>query len=237
MNRREIVFVGHPACGDMIMQSGIGVYLAQYFDKVYFPGREMDRVSFESFFVNHCKIEWYWPPLKPGLDPFPFPEHGHILRSGIYHYQYPLPIRHDLSCIENCFYGATIPYSVRWDFCPLEEASKSVSQFPLPADEYVVVHDDPTRGYFIRRDPSWPNPIFIAQHHRYGEPSRNSILRWVDLLRNASEIHVIDSAMMHLAESITTFGKLFYHRYAKPLRDRWSDVDIPWRKDWQVIRT
>ncbi len=224
-----ITVVTHPALGDLVLQCPMAVYLAERFDRVLFPGRASDRSSLEGFFVNHPKVEWFWPALVPGLDPYDFPSPGEVLLCGIYRYKpRSLPINNEISFIENYYHHANIPMSVRWDYNPLQEASKHIEQHPVPSEPFEFIHDAPERGYRIRGD--FKNPFFLRD-----QPRHYSILRYVELLKNAAEIHVIDSCIQHLAESVETTGSLFYHKYCKPPAVRFNDCDVPSRKIWNVL--
>jgi hypothetical protein len=57
-----------------------------------------------------------------------------------------------------------------------------------------------------------------------------SILRYVEALKNAEEIHCIDSSFLHLVERVETNGKLFYHKGARP-----HSTDFNFKKDWTIV--
>ena len=41
---------------------------------------------------------------------------------------------------------------------------------------------------------------------------KNSLIDWADVIKNAKEIHCIDSSIIHLADSLDlTTEKLYYH--------------------------
>ncbi len=225
---KSCTVVGHIGLGDLVLLCPIGIYLSQIYDKVYFPARCSDKSSLITFFVNHPRIELYWPHALPGLDVFPFPASDRVIRTGIYHYEPRLPIDDSLSFIENYYQHADVPMSVRWDYCPLKEASRQVEQYHGPSEPFEFIHDAPERGYTIRGN--FKNPFFVRD-----QPRNLSILRYVDMLRNAAEIHCMDSCFLHLAESVQTNGSLFYHKYCKPLAVRFNDVDVPSRKLWNVL--
>jgi hypothetical protein len=101
-----------------------------------------------------------------------------------------------------------IPFEARWQSCPIEEASKLVEQVEWPPG-IPLLHDDRERGFEIRKFPYYP---FRFQRI---ENNGGSILQYAQAIREAPEIHCIDSAFMHLVESLRPSGKLYWHRYAR----------------------
>jgi hypothetical protein len=107
---------------------------------------------------------------------------------------------------------------------------------------YDFVHDDErfkiAEGRMDKDDwVAWTSTIRPRE-------SQVSILSHVPAILHAHEVHVIDSCFMHLIESIDLINagqRLVYHRYARPVREdlygdgRWSDVDCPTRKNWEVL--
>jgi hypothetical protein len=124
-----------------------------------------------------------------------------------------------------------VPYEARWERCPLLEAWKSVEQLPLrwPAgSQKTFLHDDPARGYVIRK---------LVDRAQTFQPDfsdwNQSILRYVDLLLDADEIHVIDSVFFHLANTFAPRGKLFLHQY--PRWPRPISFRYPSRLNWRYV--
>lgn len=115
----------------------------------------------------------------------------------------------------------------RKKYCPLLEASKYVPQIDTPlVPEYIFIHDDIQRGFVIDREK--------AKHQVVFKPimRNSSILEYANNLKRASEIHCIDSSFLHLAETLPTTGKLFYHKYARPHS---TDYTKTFQKEWTVI--
>jgi hypothetical protein len=119
-----------------------------------------------------------------------------------------------------------IPFEERWNSCPIEEASYLVEQADWPPG-VPLLHDDRERGFAISKFPFYP--------FRFGRVRNDgrSILQYSRAIESAPEIHVIDSAFMHLVESLQPSGKLFYHRYARFYLPVW--YDIPLRHEWTII--
>lgn len=102
-----------------------------------------------------------------------------------------------------------IPYTERWRSSPIPLAAIGVHQIPVPFREYTFLHDDEARGFKI--DPYHLENMPIVRPAPYGR----TMLAHKDLIEQATEVHVIDSAFFHLVEQLDPKGKLFFHRYAR----------------------
>jgi hypothetical protein len=146
-----------------------------------------------------------------------------LLSIGI---NYHGPINHDQW--DKCFYDrAGVPFDAKWSkfFVP----SNPQSLVP-PVTPYALIHDDPERGFDIDFDRCGELP-----HYALGTSLCSPLLTdWRDYIRNAAEIHCIDSSVMHLAELLPTTGKLYYHKYARAKGNR-QHTDAVFRKPWVVL--
>jgi len=225
--------------GDAIALSGAAVVLAKRHGGLIFPCLAKYEVSVKSIFVNHPEIEvvelesaremWQRDDVIIGMEET-MPEH-----PDVDHYQW-------------LYRKLEVPYQCRWSWNPIPRFScddRSMSDgFPVPTlppeDEdgkylirpYSFVHDDPDRKFWIRHDKlpqigmAWYPPHVEGSHE-------SSILRHVDVLECAAEVHVIDSCFFHLAEQLNPTGKLFLHRYARPYYPGWNDYKT--RHEWTIL--
>jgi len=120
-----------------------------------------------------------------------------------------------------------IPFAERWNSSPVKQAAKLVRQIPWP-EGAAFLHDDAERGFAIEKFLRYP---VVFQRVRKGEAE--SLLGYAQAIEQAPEVHVIDSAFVHLAESLHPRGALFLHRYARFWRRGW--YDIPLRHKWTII--
>jgi|HubBroStandDraft_4_1064222.scaffolds.fasta_scaffold49920_5 hypothetical protein len=127
---------------------------------------------------------------------------------------------------DEAFYRfADVPFGAKWD---MFHVPKSGSEWPT-FGPIVLVHHDVARGFEIdeTRFPTSEPPVWL-------NPSSPFLTDWRNVIRDALEIHVIDSAPMHLVELLPTTGKLFYHKYARAQGSR-QHTDAVLRKDWTVL--
>jgi hypothetical protein len=232
--------ITHLGLGDGILQTGAAVVLAERYGKIAFPCYERYRESIRSFFVNHPNIslytlpheeayEWGSPPdwvWTQQIKKFEM-EGAPQLRAGNYA---GLGIDQDFS--QSFYQHLNVPYEARWDRCPLTEAWKRVDQ--LSSDRWpargrkIFLHDDPARDYVIRK---------LVDRTQTFQPNfadwNQSILRYVGLILEADEIHVIDSAFFHLVNTFNPPGQLFLHQY--PRWPRPIGFRYPTRLKWRYV--
>jgi len=125
-----------------------------------------------------------------------------------------------------------VPFDERWNSCPLEKAASIETQIIFPGP-YYLVHEDPERGFPILYPP-WHPVITTRRVATYG---KYSPLSWCEAIRQAKELHFIDSSMWHLAESITIRSNIpqpkYLHRYVRPFHSTWHAIET--RYHWQYI--
>ncbi len=227
----------HLTLGDCILLSGAAVELARKHGHLRVPAYEEYMESVKSFYVNHPEIEVY-PVDNPdgsnrGSPPIEcFTVIGEPITCGVYG---PKVEDISLSWPETFYKQLGVDYAHRWDSCPLQKAWQKTGPQVLQTPKWFV-HDDPERGYIITKlIPTTPKACFRPLMNK------GSILRYAYALAQAQEVHVIDSAFLHMAESLDTFGKLFFHRYARGPAPavvggvRTIQHDYPTRKTWQII--
>ena len=119
---------------------------------------------------------------------------------------------------DEAFYiRAGIPFEKRWESFFLPSSDSAV---PPPINPYVLVFDTASGGRH-------PIPV---EGLRPGKAPR--IADWVPMIEAAEEVHCIDSAPLHLVESVPTKGKLFFYRNA---RSETSGLNVVLRKPWVVV--
>jgi hypothetical protein len=232
---KECVIISHLGLGDLILISGLAVYLSERYDVVRFPCRTQDENSVRSFFFLQPRIMVY-SFNADSTTPANFPIHHSerkpdFVRLGFYAARSladdSIPMDRNISFAENFYKQAGVDYSVRWDKCPLQEVVDKFYDVEVAGiPKYHFLHDDTKRRFKIKY--SW-------QYEISPENNGASILAYAGLLSSASYVEVIDGPFLHLAESIRTNGELNYHKYARPLSARWNDIDCPTRKKWNVL--
>jgi hypothetical protein len=238
MTTRRRPRITHLGLGDGVLQAGLEVALSERYGEIAVPSYDRYRLSTRSFFVNSPLISVYtlpheanfaWGSPPEGVWERRIKEEGmnfeEALRSGIYA---GIGIDEDFS--RSFYKHLDVPYEARWDKSPLLEAWKSVEQLPpvWPRGRKIFLHDDPARGFVIRKLVS-RSEAFIPDFSSWDQ----SILRYVALLFDADEIHVIDSVFFHLANTFPLTAKLFLHQY--PRWPRSIGFRYPSRLNWRYV--
>lgn len=217
----------HLGLGDAILLAGLAVELAKEHGGVVFPCYPHNEASVRSFFVAHPQIEVV--PVKHETD---------MMRAGLKSAAPILPLGHyshahpesDETFDAWMHRSAGVPLEARWGG-PIPAAAKRVGQFQIPLrDNYIFLHEDRARSFRIK-------PEFLPKMEHFVPSACNvsSILAYADALYHAKEVHVINSAFLHLAETLPTTGKLFLHTYARSKFEQ-GTFDIPHlRKPWILL--
>jgi len=131
---------------------------------------------------------------------------------------------------EEMFYRlADVPFNMKWDGFKYESDSVKPPELIPPDKPYKFIHQDVSRGFKIRDKYFDNNDMLVIEQNRN---ITDNILLWDDILKNAEEIHCIESCFMFFADLIPTKGKLFVHRYARKM----VRFEVPkMRKDWNII--
>lgn len=218
--------ITHVGLGDNIVQTGLAVALAEHYGAIGFPCYQQYETSVKSFFIDEPRVKVYTLPYRrqdewgsPPDDVFDARirqckmDPAQAIRAGLYAGQ-----GFGWDFTQSFYDHAGIPYDRRWSKCPIDAAVSRVEQLPavFPASRKIFLHDDPTRGFIIR----WRVNRNLAFVPNFSDP-KQSILRYVGLIRAAHEIHVIDSAFFHLINSLPAVGaQLFLHQYCRWPRPR-----------------
>jgi hypothetical protein len=222
--------ITHIGCGDGILQSGLAVALLDKYEEVAFPCYPQYEATFKSIFANYPRISVYTVPRLPfedwGSPRDPTYEEALVvaglsgipqIRLGVYAGR---GIDWDFS--KSFYQHAQIDYRVRWTHCPIRKAAELVPQDKwrdLPGKK-IFLHEDAARGYPIIRLDRWGKNIYSPPRECVNE----SILRYAEVINTADEVHVFDSAMLHLVDSLDPVGELFLHGYV-----RWNGRSMHFR--------
>lgn len=205
--------------GDSLICNGLVRWLSEYRAKrVVLPCYEHNFASVQQLFQDIPGVSIH--QLLPG-EPNLFS--GEVLPIGLNN-----PRWGTVQPFDRAFYEfAGVPFDAKWDLFSIPRSGR---ELPPKDYRYALVHDDKQRGFAIDESRISPD---IIKHHVF-KSATPRISDWRDMISEAAEVHVIDSAVMHLAELLPTKGKLFYHRYARRASER-MPVDATFRKDWTVL--
>jgi hypothetical protein len=204
----------HLGLGDAIICNGLVRELAKRHDKVYLPAKLEKMISVFWMFSDLENVR-----IVPVKDDSEMNEKANQFQSiglGIW----SKGGLRDWSCWDQQFYeDARVSFEARWSQFKVPECK----QAEPPSGDYAFIHHDPARGMTMRKVATIP--IY--------EPSHAQHIFWnVSALQRATEIHVVNSSFLNLAESLPLCAKrLVVHNYARIDR-----AGIPTlRKHWEVL--
>lgn len=130
---------------------------------------------------------------------------------------------------EKSFYSQlNLPYSIRYDYChtPMYEGQENLYAENVPAKEYAFVNNCCSIGAMNFKPKTQLPLVFLRK-------VSDNLLDWVSLIKNASEIHTVDSSPFHLTKNLKLeVPKFFYKvRQENGLGTQFSFDD----QEWTVI--
>lgn len=217
-----IKIMPHIGLGDYIALTPLILKIADGGEAIV-PCWKHNMVSVKSFFINHPNIHLLEVENEAQINDF-YTKHG-VIRMGVYNPSIP-PLENEdyITWIHRQMGLSEIVYDDT-----LGTTSKEVRQnsFYKWDNDKVFMHHDRSRSFIIDMAKYGINLTTAGTPDK----TNGSILSYADILKEAKEIHVIDSSFLHLAEALPTTGKLFFHKYA---RDGGGLSNYKFRKQWTI---
>lgn len=208
----------HLGLGDAILCNGLIRWIAPGFDQVHIPCWKKNYETVRAMFFDRKDVEIILITEESEMFGRGIP--GAVIDFRLGHYNTDVRSLPG-ETFDRWFYRqAGVDFEKRWSAFHIEGLDSSPKSNGL-----CFIHDDASRGFRIRTEE--------LSEDRIQFQSPVPLARLCDAVQHASEIHCINSSILHLAESIPTAGKLYFHDYAR----HESDFDMPvLKKDWTIIR-
>lgn len=140
-----------------------------------------------------------------------------------------------LTWAEAFYKQCNIPYSKRWEDFSIErdlECEEEMFRFKNPNKEkYALIHSISSTGE-DGIDYTQINPSLKQIQVTKEKLGSQSIFDYIKLIFEADEIHCIDSAFIHLADSFKLNNNLFFH---KNYKSRGHTSEYPLQNRWKII--
>ena len=132
---------------------------------------------------------------------------------------------------KNFYLQSSISFEKRWDSFYFErdiEREDNFFNFLNISFPYILIHEDRERGFILDRKYLKSNNIIEINNLL-----TNNIFDYTKIFQKASEIHVIESCFLFLADSIELETKQIYaHRYAR----KYEWISKPnLKKEWIIL--
>lgn len=116
---------------------------------------------------------------------------------------------------ESFYNQAEVNYFNRWNkfHFPFKEKSQIRE---TTKENYIFVHDDHSRGLVIK-DEYLENKNIFRPRHNLGKKSDHTLFDYLNIIKNSTEIHCMDSSFACLIEHIDELRekKKYIHRYIR----------------------
>ena len=232
----DFVFYSHLGLGDQIILSGAINYLSEKYGKIYLISYEKFKNSMHSLYNNNPSIEMVFLPEsfnqltqdKLQIEEFVM-DYGRKNNLEILKVGYENQIKR-LRFYESFYKQLKLDYQISYDYFSVNSDKKMVEKLSLHLKNYFeiegnfkLIHNEHSSGFVELKDINDENNIFVT---RDSDPYNNLFL-YEELIKNATEIHCINSSFAHLVDRFNTTGKLIYHEI---LGSR-----LKFKKEWSYI--
>lgn len=250
LDSNGILLHHHLGLGDHLTCNGLVNYLSQEFNEICLPVKEKNYKTVEYLYKNNKKIKLFAIPTMNNtpklltnkdiskisnyenkiIENYAQKTNMQILKIGHKEFNYPIPYS---------FYNQlNIPFGISKDYFQVNydidkniQLEKHLKNFYNVKDNYILVHSESSKGKFPLRK---LNNISNNEKIYFEKNSDifNNIFYYLKVLKNAKEIHVINSSVFCLADRVETPNKLFFHNIHKQ-KDITSKMSF--LKDWEIV--
>jgi hypothetical protein len=243
----NIVLYARQGLGDQIIAAGLVKFLSEKFQHIYFICKPYNEASVKHLFQTLSNVS---------VVPCPLPDSSNVeqtrewikqlcdlYNAQLFHAMHGWTFRTQLSWIEGCYEQYGLPYSARYSMCPTilpGPRSEKLYKMLRPSDKpYVIMHitSSERATYDVDVYQGRGKDCFNNKDILHITPLTNNLFDWIKLLQHAEEIHVVDSSVHHLCESIndTLNGHVYFHDIRDYTFKDPVNIILPYVKDnWTI---
>ena len=213
----------HLGLGDHIICNGLINYLSKnekiylickkkYFKNLkylYSENKNVELLPLAKFMYKSTKIEKRYSSL-----------YAYLLFTRIKYLGFE---QKDGDYFDELFYKhANINFKKRYEYFHVPEDLNNM--IPIPDMEYQLIHNEASiKSYELKLTSNNLKQIYV------NENLGKNIFSYINLIKNAKEIHCIDSAFIHLVDSYNLNNNLFFHdvrkdKYKFNLKNNWKVI-------------
>jgi hypothetical protein len=222
----KLFLMWHIGLGDAIICNGMVRTLLEKYQAIMLPVRPRNRPTVEFMFREMMKKENERIKVCPVMDDMDMNQQAktwegngyEILKLGVHSGEKGFD---KTGWDKRMYEQARIPFENRWKMFHVER--EPGFEIKVGVEKYAFVHRDPERGLHmnIKNMPK----IHIVEATHVGH-----LFRWAGAIEGATELHMIDSSVLCLADSLETKASVkVMHNYARnglppTLRDGWKII-------------
>ena len=220
----------HLGLGDHIVCNGLLNYFSESFDKIYLPVKSRDINNISYLYKDNQKIEVFKIEHSSEVEDInSFAKKNHLITLKVgfkkrkppfnlsFYDQFGLPYSYSISKF-------TVPKDIKKE----ESLYKHLKDIYEVKDRYQVVHNQSSYGKVSLHINKELSTIFIEKD----TDLYKNIFLYSKVIKNATEIHCLDSSFLHLVERMETNANLFFHNIKK---DGQKGADVHLVKNWKIV--
>ena len=220
----------HLGLGDHIVCNGLLNYFSESFDKIYLPVKSRDINNINYLYKDNQKIEVFKIEHSSEVEDInSFAKKNNLITLKVGFKKRKPPF--NLSFYDQ--FGLPYSYSISKFRVPRDiKKEKSLYQHLKDVykvkDRYQVVHNQSSYGKVSLQVNNELPTIFIEKE----TDLYKNIFLYSKVIKNATEIHCLDSSFLHLVERVETDAELIFHNIKK---DGQRGADVHLVKNWQIV--
>jgi hypothetical protein len=211
----------HLGLGDHFVCNGLVNHLAERHDRIYLPCKRQHVTTVRCLYADEPRVDVF--PVddeSTDVEAFARATGCPVLRVGFEHC--------DPELFDRSFYRQLdVPFEYRYTKFRLPRVvphEDEISERFAPPGGYCLVHRESSGGIYTLTIRT-PLPLVFVE--RRTDPFQN-LLGYRSLIRRATEIHCINSSVLHLVDGIDPDARLVYHDVRTrnfSIRQRWAIVE------------
>lgn len=221
----EVIIHHHLGLGDLIICNGIINFLSNDFDKIYIPTFEKNLNHTKYLYSGNSTVEIF--KIKDENEIYQYKPSVEKLRIGFeknygeFNYSY--------------YKQLNLPYSYSFDYFKLPKNKenenklyKYLMEYYGVQKEFILIHRTSSQGEVNLQTRKDIPSIFVEKQSDIFK----NIFLYNKLVKDATEIHCIDSSFLHLVERIETNAELYFHPVKKVGK---LSEKLKLSKKWNII--
>lgn len=234
LEKSEFILHHHLGLGDHIVMNGMVNYLSKQYKKIHLPAKENNYPTIKFMFEKNDKVEVFKIGLQneyQDIKSYSDLKNLEILKVGFENIK--LKKKFNLAFYEQL----NLSYNISFDyFNPnyIEFKNKNLLKYLRKYykchDKYIILHIESSTGTYDIRDLNLKSDLPYILIEKKSDVFSN-ILYYLDALKEAEEVHCINSSVYTLVDRISTNGKLYFHNIKKePIKSLTT-----FNKSWNYI--
>ena len=211
VSANSIILMTHLGLGDQIILNGLINYISANYEKIILPVQKSNLKTIQFLYSENSTVEVVEYPKDQELDFIEELSHSSgidVLQIGFqkvgkkpfnlaFYNQLKLPYK----------YSYTHFYYPENKDLELDLKDHLINYYSTDSNEIILVHNESSKGVFNLDKVKLNKPIYITKESdKYG-----NLFYYSQIIKEAKEIHCLDSSFAHLVERTDTKAKLYFH--------------------------